>query len=605
MADATKKFPAPTWDLESIFPGGSKSKEFKAFRDKVKAALADARDRFDSLPRVLDASTAAKWKEAILLLQSVTQDVYLVMSFSQCLTSQDVGDGAAHAIEAEGDLYYSEVEKLKTELEALSLQQPDDEWEKLVSSDGLKPIRFSLNELRYVAGKKMPAELESLALDLGVNGYHAWNRLYDKMAGDQTVEFSRNGESSTLSLGQLAAKMSDPDRRVRQQAFDKMTQAWQSRADLAAMTLNALAGFRLSLYERRQWDSPLFEPLLTCRLRQESLDAMWAVIARETQKLGPYVEAKKKLLGIDKYRWYDQFSPCGKVDRSYTFDEAVGFIVENVRDFSKPMADFFQMAVDKRWIEAENRPGKAAGGYCTGTGPLRQSRIFMTYAGTYENLLTIAHELGHAYHQHVLKDTPFLASLYPMTLAETASIFTEMLVTDAALDSCRDPLEKLMLIDQKLQQPYTFFTDIHCRYLFDHAFLAERRNGVVSKDRLCELMVDAQERAFGSLLDESGYHPLFWASKLHFFLTDQPFYNFPYTFGYLFAGGVYDRTKKEGRAFEEKYRALLRDSGSMTTEEAAARHLGVDLTGEQFWTDAVRRALGDVDTFVELARTAQ
>ncbi len=296
-------------------------------------------------------------------------------------------------------------------------------------------------------------------------------------------------------------------------------------------------------------------------------------------------------------------APCGKVDRLYSYDEAAKFVVSNVGEFSPHMAEFYRMAIDKRWIEAEDRSGKAGGGYCTSLGPLRQSRIFMTYANTYENLLTLAHELGHAYHHYVLKDTPFFATWYPMTLAETASIFSELLVTDAALQACDDPREKLMLLDQKLQGAYTLFCNIHCRYLFDRSFYEERANGIVSQERLCELMVKAQKKAFGPLLDESGYHPLFWASKLHFFITDTPFYNFPYTVGYLFAGGVYDRARKEGSAFADKYRALLADTGSMKTEEVAAKHLGADLTEEAFWEDAVSRSLADVQTFVELAES--
>jgi pepF/M3 family oligoendopeptidase len=347
----------------------------------------------------------------------------------------------------------------------------------------------------------------------------------------------------------------------------------------------------------------LFEPLQQAKLSQASLDAMWAVISRETPKLEPFIKAKMKVLGIDKYRWYDQFAPCGSVEKTYPYDEAADCIVKHVGSFSKHMSEFCRMEVDKKWIEAEDRAGKAGGGYCTGTGPLRQSRIFMTYAGSYENLLTLAHELGHAYHSYVLKVKPFFATEYPMTLAETASIFSELLVTDAALSVCDDPREKLMLLDQKLQQPFTFFCDIHTRYLFDSAFYAERKNGVVGKERLRELMINAQKTAFGSLLDESGYHPLFWASKLHFFITDAPFYNYPYTFGYLFAGGVYDRAKKEGSAFADKYRDLLLDTGSMSTEDVAKKHLGVDLTKEDFWNDAVARSLSDVEEFVQLAES--
>ena len=603
MTTTGKIPPAPRWDLDSVFPGGSASPEYKQFREKTRQDLDDVKAMLAALPEKLEAGTKAKWTEFILKLQSACDNILFIMSFAHCLTSQNVEDSAAHGIEAEGDVLISEWEKLKTEFESRALKQDDAAWNELVDTAELKPIKFYLDEMRRLAKEKMPVELESLALELAVNGYHAWNRLYDKMAGDLRVDFDDAGEMKQISLGQLATKLADPDRRIRAQAFAKLTEAWKSRADLAAMALNSLAGFRWSIYKRRGWESPLHESLDITRISQGTLDAMWRVIARETPRLQPYIEAKKKLLQIDKFSWFDQFAPCGAVEKLYGFDEAGEFIIENVSGFSKDFAGFIKTALDNRWIEGEDRAGKAGGGYCTRFGPVKQGRIFMTYAGSYENLLTLAHELGHLYHGYVLRDRPFFASRYPMTLAETASIFSELLVTDAALSLTKDPQEKLMLIEQKLQSPYTFFCDIHCRYLFERSFYNERKNGTVGKDRLNELMIDAQREAFGGLLDESGYHPLFWASKLHFYLSDQPFYNFPYTFGFLFAGGVYDRAKREGSAFADKYRALLGDTGSMTTEEVAAKHLGVDLTKEEFWNDAVNRSLADVDEFVKLANS--
>ncbi|MCB2231577.1 M3 family oligoendopeptidase [bacterium] len=601
----TKMPPAPTWDLESIFSGGSSSPDLAAYRDKVKQDFKAFEKDIANLPDTLDDSTASAWKKAILDMADMIERLGLISSFAHCLVSQNVKDNKAHGIEGEADAQIAEWQKCKTILQIKAGKQSDAAWEKLVGSEELKGQRFYLNEMRNQAKEKMSPEMESLALELAVNGYHAWNKLYDKMAGDLSVEFDDGGGAKTLSLGQLATKMSDSNRTVRAAAFGKLTEAWESREDLAAMTLNALGGFRLSVYKNRGWDNFLHEALQMARISQKTLDAMWAVVAREKDKLIPYVDAKKKLLGIDKYRWYDQFAPCGAVDKLYSYDEAASFIYDNEKNFSKDMAEFAKMAIEKRWIEAEDRGGKAGGGYCTRFGPFKQSRIFMTYANTYENLLTLAHELGHAYHGWVLKDKPLFAQDYPMTLAETASIFAELLVTDAALTACTDPSEKLMLLDQKLQQPYTLFCDIRTRFLFETSYYAERKNGIVGAERLRELMVAAQKEAFGSMLDASGYHPLFWCSKLHFYISDVPFYNFPYTFGFLFATGVYDQAKKEGSAFAEKYRALLADTGSMTTEEVAMKHLGVDLTKEDFWTDAASRATADVAEFVKLAAEAK
>lgn len=592
--------PAPTWDLDAIFPGGSRSEQFKQFRAQLRTDLEKAAKAIGTIPAQLDARSQSEWQKFVLTLQDLLERIAVVKGFSGCLAAADVGDSMAQVILGEADLYVAEWEKLKAAFEPMTLKQSDAAWEQLVNSSELAEIRFFLDELRFNAKAKMTPELETLGLDLAVDGYHAWSRLYDKMAGDLRVEFSDNGITSTLSLGQLATKMADRNRAVRQQAFEKMTEAWSSREELAAKTLNSLAGFRLALYRRRGWESPLYEPLVMARLREDSLEAMWSVVERGVKRLAPYIDAKKKLLGIDKFRWYDEFAPCGSVNKTYTYDEAVAFVVNKAGSFSTDLADFCKMAVAKRWVEAEDRPGKAGGAFCSDMGPFKQTRVFMTFAGSYDNLSTLAHELGHAYHGWVLNDKPFFAGWYPMTLAETASIFTESLVTDAALAACESEDERLMLLDQKLQSAYVLFCDLHARFIFEKAFYAERHKGIVESSRLRELMIDAQRRAFGGLIDESGYHPLFWCSKLHFYATDSPFYNFPYTFGFLFAQGVYARAKQEGPAFAKKYRALLTDTGSMTSEEVARKHLGVDLTKEDFWQSAVDLALADVGQFVKL-----
>jgi pepF/M3 family oligoendopeptidase len=583
------------WDLDSVFPGGSSSKEFSDFREKLKKDIAAAAEQFARLPDKLEPSNSDKCKSAILEYQRLVTDIELVAAFAECLTAQNVDDMPALQIKQEIDVLVSDWYKLQTRLESYARRQD------LLDDPKLSGIRFSLDELRTNARKKMSEEFETFANELAVSGYHAWNRLYDKIAGDLRVDFVENGKTTEISLGQLASKMDSSERSIRKQAFEKLEAAWETRAEYAAMILNSLAGFRLSLYSNRNWDSILYEPLVMGRLKEKTIDAMWKAVAAGVPRLERYIETKKKLLGIDKFNWYDQSAPVGESDQKMSWDEAKKFIVKHLGGFSDEMAEFSQMAFDKRWIEAENRSGKAGGGFCTGFGPVKESRIFMTYLDTFGDMMTLAHELGHAWHTWVLRDVPYFAAEYPANLAETASIFNELLVTDAAFNEASDPDQKLMLLDQKLQRTHVMFCNLQARFIFDKAFYSERKKGIVSRKRLDEIMVDAQKKAFGNTLDENGNHPLFWASKLHFFLTGLPFYNFPYTFGFLFAGGVYDRARTEGKGFFEKYRALLHDTGSMTTENLAQKHLGVDLTKDDFWTAAVDRMLADVEPFVELA----
>ena len=593
---------APTWDLEPLFSGGSSSPEFADFRKQINKDLTTAQADLDKLPQELNESTRGAWAAFILKVQGIIEHLHRAHSFAHCLVSQDVNDSEAQRIEADIEADGAVYDNLLTALEALAAKQSDEQWETLFVGEEMKTIRFFLDERRRIAREKLPVELESLVNDLAVDGYHAWNRLYEKMSGDLRAEFvGKDGESKKLSFGQISNKMSHPDRAVRRQAYEKMNDMWHPATELAAMTLNSQAGFRLALYKRRGWDSVLKEPLINCRIQQETLDAMWRVIGKSVNRLKPFLEAKKRLLGIDRFMWYDQTAPLGGSKQKFPFYDSVKFIADNLRSFSPEMAEFSQRAIDQRWVEAEDRPGKRAGGYCTGFGDIRESRIFMTYSESYNGLRILAHELGHAWHSWTMRDLPYYGSRYALNVAEAASTFNELLVADAALEQAQDDDTRLMLLDQKLTNAFVFMCNIHARYMFDCTFYEQRKAGTVGADQLSALMLDAQKKAYGDLLDPDGFHELFWATKLHFFLTAAPFYNFPYTFGYLFSNGIYARARAEGPAFAEDYKNLLRDTGRMKTEELASKHLGVDLSKDDFWQSALDRILADVDKFVALA----
>lgn len=599
----TEASSAPRWDLESIFPGGSASRKFADFRKQVQLDLTALEDEA-SKRLVNDAGDAMRkaWTSFTVRLQNVSERTSEIESFAGCLISQDVTDDAAAAIVAESDLLMSRLKNLQTSLESYAGSIDDAAWKTFLADPAFAGIGYYLDQIRLRGREKMAPELEQLAEELSVNGYHAWNRLYDKMAGDLTVDFDGTDQSETISLGQLTMYLSNSRREIRKMAMDRLNEAWESRANLSAMALNAQGGFRLSLYRNRKWDGFLHEPLTSGHMKRETLDAMWAAVADGVKRLAPYIEAKKKHLDIKDFCWYDQEAPVGTSNRSFQFDEAGRFIVEQLADFSPEMADYTKMAIDKNWIEAENRAGKAGGGFCTGLPIQKETRIFMTWGNEYAHLLTLAHELGHAYHAWVLRDSPFWATHYPMNLAETASTFNELRVTDAALKASTDDGERLMLLDQKLQNGFTMFCNLRSRFLFDSAFYTERAKGVVPRARLDELMVNAQREAFGGILaDPDGFHPLFWSSKLHFFITTQPFYNFPYVFGYLFANGVYSQALAEGSSFADRYRNLLLDTGSMSCEDVARKHLDADLTSKAFWDSAVDRIIADVEPFVEIA----
>jgi pepF/M3 family oligoendopeptidase len=461
-------------------------------------------------------------------------------------------------------------------------------------------VEFPLGERRELAKDRMSPQLEALAGDLAVDGYHAWSDLYNLAVSRIRIPFEQDGATATLSAGQAANKLHSPDREVRQRLFGQWEAAWADQADFCADALNRIAGFRLQLYRHRGWDSVLKEPLAINRMSPKTLAAMWNAIDSCKPQFIAYLQRKAKLLGLERLDWADVEAPLGKADKQYAYSEGAQLIVDQFHRFSSPMADFAEMALENRRIEAEDRPGKRPGGFCTSFPLSEETRIFMTYAGTASNVSTLAHELGHAYHQHVMNDMPALAQEYAMNVAETASTLAEMIVADATLKSATTEEERLALLEDKLQRSVAFYMNIRARFIFETSFYEERRRGLVSVERLNELMQQAQETAFGGAL--SVYHPYFWASKLHFYITEVPFYNFPYTFGYLFSAGIYTLAESEGggNKFADRYVALLRDTGSMTVEQLAMKHLGVDLTSEAFWRQAMEPSLRDLQQFMSL-----
>lgn len=304
---------------------------------------------------------------------------------------------------------------------------------------------------------------------------------------------------------------------------------------------------------------------------------------------------------MEKLGWQDVDAPVafGEMEPpSFTYDEACDFIIENFATFGAEISAFAKHALENRWVEAEDRPNKRPGGYCTGLPEFEESRIFMTFTGSPSDASTLAHELGHAFHSHVMRDLPTLNRRYAMNVAETASTFAETIIGNATVAKAKTKEEKITLLNAKMGNAVAMFLNIHARFLFEDKLYEERSKGIVSEQRLNELMVNAQKEAYCDSL--SSYHPHFWCSKLHFFIDDVPFYNFPYTFGFLFSLGIYAESLKNPEGFERKYIALLRDTGSMKVEDLAMKHLGVDLTKPGFWEAGIKLMESDAVEFIQL-----
>ncbi|NGM84754.1 M3 family oligoendopeptidase [Paenibacillus sp. 7124] len=589
-----------TWELDSLFPGGSSSPEFERFLSDLEKDIGTLADKVRAVQAPADLESTRSLDGVIDLLQSCTARLVQASEFAGCLGAQNQQDKGAVRLSGTVAGLSARFQGVTSEFENVLRQTGDEVWGEWMARPEIAPLSFVLSESRDLAREKMSPELESLALELAVDGYHGWSEHYETIVSSIAIPYSDEDGEKKLSAGQAFNKLHVNDNKARKEMFAKWEQAWEGVADYAADTLNHLAGFRLKLYERRGWDDVLKEPLSINRMTRESLDAMWDVIVKSKPVLISYLERKAKLLGLESLSWEDVEAPLAKSSGKIPYDRAAEEIVTQFRKFSPKLAEFAERAFDSDWIEVEDRPGKRPGGFCVSFPLINESRIFMTYSGTPSNVATLAHELGHAYHSFLLDDQPVLNQNYAMNVAETASTFAEVIVSDAQVKAADSDEEKLALLEEKIQNSVAFFMNIHARFLFETRFYEKRKGGLVSAEEISALMVEAQKEAFGGVL--SGYHPHFWASKLHFYITDVPFYNFPYTVGYMFSTGLYRLALQEGPSFADKYDALLRDTGVMTLEDLVRKHLGVDLTRPDFWQGAADLILEDISAFLEMTK---
>lgn len=588
-----------TWDLDVIFQGGSQS-------EGLSTSLTELKSDLDTFFQHLKTSSAPKtineaydWKTNLHTIQDLLKRMVEAGAYISCLNAQNIKDQRAKALNGTIQTLRAQLNSCSTLLNSQMDHIADDIWERLLSEEELSKIKFPLNERRKSAQEKLSADQEQLINALSVDGYHAWGELYDTIVGNMTISLDHPEKGMLeLSVGQTNNLLSDSDRHTRQSAFSALENAWDQQSDFCAAALNHLAGYRLNLYDQRGWDKVLKEPLEYNRMSDKTLTTMWDVITNSKPTFVKFLERKAELLGLEKLSWTDVSAPLESTSTKITYEQSAGFIIKHFNQFNPKMAEFAKHAIENRWIEAEDRSGKRPGGFCTSFPLSEESRIFMTFSGSPGNTSTLAHELGHAYHQHIMNDLPYMAQKYAMNVAETASTFAEMIVSDAAKSSAKTNEEHIAFLEEKIHRSISFFMNIHARFLFETRFYEERKNGLVNVERLNELMLDAQKEAYCGSLDS--YHPAFWQSKLHFYITGVPFYNFPYTFGYLFSTGIYVKALEEGPAFAGKYDALLRDTGSMTVEDLAKKHLDVDLTQPDFWQSAVAYCVKDVEEFLSL-----
>ncbi len=459
--------------------------------------------------------------------------------------------------------------------------------------------QFYLQEEVEKSQYLLPEEVEVTIAQMRNTGSLAWRKLWQVSTSTLMIDVEVQGERKRLPLPAVRNLAYSPDPATRRKGYDAELASYILIEDSTSAALNGIKGESMMLSKKRGYDSMLQETLLKSRLDQETLDAMLSAMRESLPSFRKYYRKKAKLLGhANGLPFYDLFAPMGEGEMSFSLDEARKFIVSRFRSFSDELAEFCDNAFEKRWIDADPREGKLGGAFCLNIHPIGESRVLANYTESFDSMTTLAHELGHAYHGHCLKDVSILNASYTMPVAETASIFNETVVVSAALSQATEE-EKVTILENQLSSAGQVIVDIYSRYLFETELFNRRENGSLSVNELKEIMLDAQKKAYGDGLDHEYLHPYMWANKPHYYYPTLNFYNFPYAFGLLFGKGVYAKYLEMGDEFLPQYKNLLRETGKRKVADVA-KLMDIDVHDKAFWKQSLGIIEKDIENFEKM-----
>lgn len=594
-ADAATTGVLPRWDLTPIFPTVDGPEVAEAER-----GLAEAVESLDELyerhgVRGGGAPGDIPPVDAFEAVLAATNDVLdrfsRLESFAYGHVSTDSGDETAQALLSRLTSREARIRALRTRFSAWLGTLDVDAL--VAASHAAATHAWPLRKAARLSRHQMSEGEESLAAELGVTGSSAWGRLYDDVTAGVTATVEHpGGRRETMPIFAVRGLATHPDAGVRQAAFRAELDAWQSHALPLAAAMNAIKGETLALDARRGWDDPLDPVLESSAVERPAFDAMQAAVDASLPDFRRYLRAKARLLGKPRCAFWDLFAPVGHAP-TQTWGDATATVESAFAGYGDDLAGLARQALAEAWVDAGPRAGKVGGGFCMHVGD-GASRILMNFDGSIDAVHTLAHELGHAYHNQALRPRSPLQRSTPMALAETASIFCETILTDRALDAATGDA-RLALLEADLQGACQVVVDIRSRFLFESRVFARRRESALPPRELSELMREAQVEAYGDGLDPGGLHPLMWAAKPHYY--GSTFYNWPYTFGLLFGLGLYVRWLDDGPGFRSAYVDMLASTGVETASQLAAR-FGIDLADESFWTaslDVIRARIDDFE----------
>ncbi len=512
---------------------------------------------------------------------------------------------AAQADNEQSLYYLNHVQELSNEFVKpnvafqIFLKQIDDLDGVIQSSEFLKNYAFYLKEIKEKSNYLLSEKEEMLISKMVMSGSTAWSNLQNKISSTLNVDIELEGELKQLPLPAIRNLAYHSDPIVRKAGYDAEMVAYKQIEESSAAAINAIKGEVNTLTAWRGYDSALDETLLKSRLDKESLDAMLVAIEEALPSFHQYYKHKAKLLNhTNGLPFYELFAPIKETSLTYTYKEAMDYIIKQFGTFSDELAAYTKHAYDHKWLDVTPRAKKRGGAFCSNIHPIKESRILSNFDGSFSNLTTLAHELGHGYHGYQLKDESILNSRYPMPLAETASIFCETIVINAAKNQASEQ-EKIAILESSISDAGQVIVDIYSRYLFESSVFDKRKAGVLSVNQLKELMMDAQKKAYGDGLDHDVLHPYMWLNKPHYYSAGLSFYNFPYAFGLLFSKGLYAQYLNEKERFVEKYDRLLKATGKNNIKDVA-KMADVDISNPAFFRQSLELIKQDIEEFIAL-----
>ena len=602
----------PHWDLSNVYPGLD-SVDFKQAVDQLQANLDDLDNYLSAQQITRSATVNASPSELAQVIAGYLNRMNAALRLNGTLHSY------IHSF-VSTDSYNTVARRLASELEALAVRieradvlfrgwigvvaADQDRFEQALAQEGpsqplLSGHAFYLKEAAEQSRYLMSDAEETLASELSLSGASAWEKLRGVVTSQLQIPFELDGQVKELPVTVVQGFRTEADGELRRRAHEAELAGWASVREPLAACLNGIKGTVITLYKRRGRTDALHQALDQARIDRETLETMLAAMHDSFPAFRRYWQAKARRLGKEALPWWDLSAPVGRLERRYTFAEAKDIILEQLYAFSERSGSFTRRAFDQSWIDAEPRAGKRGGAFCTRLPLVEESRVLCNFDGSLDQLITLAHELGHAYHNECQVGKMPLQRRTPMTLAETASIFNETIVTDAILGQVANAEEELGILEAFLIGTSQVIVDIYSRYLFEKEVFERRAKAELSADDFCDIMLRSQQETYGVGLDPRHLNPYMWAWKPHYYSAGLSFYNFPYAFGLLFGLGLYAVYQERGKAFLPEYDALLRSTGEGTAADLAAR-FGLDIRQRAFWEGSLKVIENRIERYLVL-----